>query len=201
MKRARAARSQGRVVIWKDDRGFGFIAPEPSGERLFVHVRSFASRSRRPVVGERVTFATRLDDQRRPQAIEVRWVGGASSLRRASVSQIAATLLALGFLGLMAVLYGLGRIQLEVLGLYAFASAVSFFVYALDKAAARAGRWRTQESTLQFVTALTFRRSTAIRVYGLLLVCPAACPSAAGCSANVPWSCSAVMLLSSPSSS
>lgn len=149
MKRARAARSQGRVVIWKDDRGFGFIAPEPSGERLFVHVRSFASRSRRPVVGDRVTFATRLDDQRRPQAIEVRWVGSASSLRRASVPQIAATLLALGFLGLMAVLYGLGRIQLEVLGLYAFASAVTFFVYALDKAAARAGRWRTQESTLQ----------------------------------------------------
>ncbi len=142
-------RSQGKVVSWQDDRGFGFIVPEPAGERIFVHIRSFASWNRRPVVGDCVTLATRLDKQRRPQAVEVRLVGSASPGLRASVSQLAATLLALGFLGLIAVLCGLDRVKLEVLGLYFIASAVTFFAYALDKSAARGGRWRTPESTLQ----------------------------------------------------
>ena len=41
-----------------------------------------------------------------------------------------------------------GKLPLTVLGLYLAASAVAFLAYALDKSAARNGRWRTQESTL-----------------------------------------------------
>ena len=49
----------------------------------------------------------------------------------------------------MGLLYGLGRIAFEVLALYGIASVVTFCAYALDKSAARGGRWRTPESTLQ----------------------------------------------------
>lgn len=63
--------------------------------------------------------------------------------------RLQSTLLALGFLGLLALLHGLGRIGFELLALYGVASVVTFIAYALDKAAARAGRWRTPERTLQ----------------------------------------------------
>lgn len=59
------------------------------------------------------------------------------------------TLPGIGFLGLLALLYGLGRIAFELCALYWIASVVTFVVYALDKSAARGGRWRTRESTLQ----------------------------------------------------
>lgn len=59
------------------------------------------------------------------------------------------TLPAVCFLGLLCLLHGLGRIGFELLALYGVTSVVTFIAYALDKAAARAGRWRTPESTLQ----------------------------------------------------
>jgi len=43
------------------------------------------------------------------------------------------------------------RLPTPVIALYAGASLIAFVVYALDKAAARAGRWRTQESTLHLL--------------------------------------------------
>jgi uncharacterized membrane protein YsdA (DUF1294 family) len=41
-----------------------------------------------------------------------------------------------------------GRLPLAILIFYLGASAVAFAAYALDKSAARNGRWRTPESTL-----------------------------------------------------
>lgn len=32
-------RYQGRITKWKDDQGFGFIAPNGGGEPVFVHVK------------------------------------------------------------------------------------------------------------------------------------------------------------------
>jgi len=137
------------VTSWNDDRGFGFVAAEPSGEQVFVRISAFVGRDRRPMVGDHVTFATRIDEQRRPQAIKVKWVGGAMPLRSMFGLRLALTLSALGFLGLLAVLYGVGRIAFELCALYWIVSVVTFVAYGLDKSAARAGCWRTAESTLQ----------------------------------------------------
>jgi uncharacterized membrane protein YsdA (DUF1294 family) len=38
-----------------------------------------------------------------------------------------------------------------VAGMYGFVSVACFIAYALDKAAAKAGRWRTEEATLLFL--------------------------------------------------
>lgn len=43
------------------------------------------------------------------------------------------------------------RLPITVIAVYAGASLIAFIAYALDKAAARAGRWRTQESTLHLL--------------------------------------------------
>jgi uncharacterized membrane protein YsdA (DUF1294 family) len=43
------------------------------------------------------------------------------------------------------------RLPIPVIAIYTGASLIAFVAYALDKAAARAGRWRTQESTLHLL--------------------------------------------------
>jgi uncharacterized membrane protein YsdA (DUF1294 family) len=43
------------------------------------------------------------------------------------------------------------QLPITVIAVYAGASLIAFVAYALDKAAARAGRWRTQENTLHLL--------------------------------------------------
>jgi cold shock CspA family protein len=42
-------RYQGKITVWKDDKGFGFVTMNATGEEAFVHIKSFSNRSRRPV--------------------------------------------------------------------------------------------------------------------------------------------------------
>lgn len=62
-----------------------------------------------------------------------------------------ATTVAVVFLSGVAVLCALGLVPVAILWLYLGASALSWVVYALDKAAARAGRRRTPENTLHLL--------------------------------------------------
>lgn len=49
-------RYQGRIVEWKDDRGFGFILPNGGGAKVFLHASEFADRHRRASIGTLVTY-------------------------------------------------------------------------------------------------------------------------------------------------
>ena len=64
-------RRQGSITRWIDDRGFGFVTDEETGEEAFLHVRALSRRSIRPQVGDRVSFDVRLDERGRPQAVRV----------------------------------------------------------------------------------------------------------------------------------
>lgn len=145
-----AMRRKGKITKWKDDQGYGFIKPIGGGEQVFVHIKSFSNRHRRPIGNELVTFEVTSDDKGRIRARDVAFIGDNSTVPTQS-GKILLTVPAL-FLIFVAVAVLLGHLPFVVLGLYLVASAVSFFVYARDKSAARGDQWRTAESTLHVLS-------------------------------------------------
>jgi len=141
-------RHQGKITDWQDDQGFGFITPKGGGKKVFVHIKSFANRQRRPVGNEIVTYGLKTDANGRIQAESVAFFGervpSATSSGRSNVSLILAT----AFLVFVSGSVFAGKLPFAVLGLYFVASIVAFVAYALDKSAARNDQWRTHESTL-----------------------------------------------------
>lgn len=61
-------RKKGNIAAWNEEKGYGFIKPIDGGSQIFVHIRAFASRNRRPAVGKVVTYAITKDSQGRLRA-------------------------------------------------------------------------------------------------------------------------------------
>lgn len=141
-------RYQGKITNWKDDKGFGFINPNGGGNQIFVHIKSFANRQRRPVGDEIVTYELKVDAKGRVQAENVAFVGERAPSYISPKRRITSLILAAFFLAFVAASAFVGKLPLAVLWLYLVGSAVAFLAYALDKSAARNDQWRTQESTL-----------------------------------------------------
>jgi uncharacterized membrane protein YsdA (DUF1294 family)/cold shock CspA family protein len=139
-------RHRGKITEWKDDRGFGFITPNGGGEKVFVHVKSFSNRRRRPLGNEFVSYELVSNQKDRARAENVAFKN--DSLDIPDEPGAAAFLLPGLFLLFVAAAVFAGQLPLFVLGLYLAASAVSFLLYKQDKSAAQKGRWRTNENTL-----------------------------------------------------
>lgn len=60
----------GKISQWKDDKGFGFII-SGDGQKIFFHISSLTTRSRRPEVGDCVVFTSTTDAQNRLKATSV----------------------------------------------------------------------------------------------------------------------------------
>ena len=152
----------GTLVEWNDQRGFGFIQPDGTGEKVFVHISAFQPRpsmQSRPKVGQRLKFAVSIDNGRK-RAQQVLWRNGA----RQSVHKQADSstpkhlparaggghiyLLILAFVLLFIAVAWVWGVPRWVFSLYVVMSLITFFAYWKDKVAAKAGRWRTPESTL-----------------------------------------------------
>ncbi len=68
-------RYQGKITSWKDDQGFGFVIPNGGGEKAFVHIKAFTGCSRRPLEGDFITYEQTVNEKRRFQATNIRFVG------------------------------------------------------------------------------------------------------------------------------
>jgi uncharacterized membrane protein YsdA (DUF1294 family)/cold shock CspA family protein len=143
-------RYQGKITDWKEDKGFGFVTPNGGGPRVFVHIKSFSNRQRRPVGNELVTYELTSDARGRPQGVNIAFVGDRPSSRPtiAPGPGVGALMFAAVFLAFVAGVVATGKLPFVVLIAYLMASCVAYLAYVFDKAASLKGRWRTPESTL-----------------------------------------------------
>ena len=59
---------KGKISQWHDDKGFGFIVSDDGAEKVFFHISSLKTSSRRPLVGDSVVYESTLDAKQRLQA-------------------------------------------------------------------------------------------------------------------------------------
>lgn len=145
-------RYQGRVTSWKDDKGFGFIAPNGGGVPVFVHISAFANRRRRPQQGDILSYELVIDAKGRPAAKGVQFAGEQPG-KTPGGSRIP-LLFAVGFsFGLVAIVL-FRRLPDLIPALYLSTSIAAFLAYGLDKAAARHNRWRIPENNLHLLALL-----------------------------------------------
>jgi uncharacterized membrane protein YsdA (DUF1294 family)/cold shock CspA family protein len=145
---------KGKLVQWDDDKGFGFIKPIGQHTKVFVHIKSFTHSQRRPQINETLTFTLAKDKQGRESANQVS-IFGDKTPKASSTSASSGKLrgfLILGLVVILAVAVHLQRLPTLFALIYLLMSGITLIAYAMDKSAARQGKWRTKESTLQIMS-------------------------------------------------
>lgn len=150
---------KGVLIEWNDDRGFGFLEPAGGGARVFCHISAFAMRSRRPIVGDRVTYELGRDEKGRPRAKNIRPADANSRARAAQpvgkrASPWIAVAGAAAFFAALIALTAAGRLPWTLPAIYLCVSLISIAIYAFDKSASMNRRWRTSERTLHLLALL-----------------------------------------------
>ena len=146
-------RFTGTLKTWNDERGFGFVVPSEGGQEVFVHIKAFPPGTGRPMVGQVLTFEVGTGSDGKKKARAVQYSIRAKSSPRPRVEFQARWTLARKlaiplFVGIYALVVWRWGFSLPVLQSYFGLSLVAFFLYAVDKSAAKSGRRRTSEKTL-----------------------------------------------------
>jgi uncharacterized membrane protein YsdA (DUF1294 family)/cold shock CspA family protein len=145
-------RKKGRLRSWNDQKGFGFIEPGDGGKQVFIHISAFSRRDRKPQTGEVLTYSLSVDKQGRPCAARATLPGDILPRRIIiSNSKVLSVIGAILFLSLVGLSVAVSKLPPVILGLYLAASLVTFTMYAVDKSAARRGKWRTPEHVLHWL--------------------------------------------------
>jgi uncharacterized membrane protein YsdA (DUF1294 family)/cold shock CspA family protein len=144
-------RSKGKLTAWNDDKGYGFVAPLDGGKQVFIHIKAFSNRTRRPQVNDVVTFALSTDRQGRPCAAQATLAGDKVAPKEPRKGSAPLIIVAVLFLGVVGTSVLTGSLNQMVGVAYAVLSLITFVAYARDKAAAGANAWRTPESSLHFL--------------------------------------------------
>jgi len=79
---------KGKIDQWNDDKGFGFIKPDNGSEKIFFHISSIKTNSRRPKIGDIVLFDSIRDTQQRLKAKSVVIEGATKAANQISKSKI-----------------------------------------------------------------------------------------------------------------
>jgi len=147
----RRMRSKGKITSWNDEKGYGFVSPLVGGEQVFVHIKAFRNRNRRPEINDIVTFTLSTDKQGRRCAADAVFAGDKFTKRAPRNSSTPQIVLALAFLVTVVICVWMGFLPGPAGIAYAALSPVTFFAYAFDKAAARRKTWRTPENALHLL--------------------------------------------------
>ncbi|WP_136254279.1 DUF1294 domain-containing protein [Onishia niordana] len=145
---------RGRIAVWKDDRGFGFINPDSGGERLFFHVSGMVRGASRPSVGDNVSYDVTTASDGKARAVNVR-PAGLDAVSGVLISKrVLLSVVALSAIPVLWWFVAAGEFPAFLLWVFAGMSAVTFVLYGLDKWAAKREAQRTSENTLHFCALL-----------------------------------------------
>lgn len=155
---------KGRLTVWKDDRGFGFIEPTEGGQRVFLHISAIKDANRRPQLGDEIHYQTVLGKAGKVRAT-MAFIKGATA-RPAPNSPVLSQPLAVSTFAHPPQSWLLETLLLSLLPLvgslhfawtlanpiplivYLLMSVLTFKLYANDKSRAQNKQWRTPENTL-----------------------------------------------------
>lgn len=147
-------RKSGIIKRWNDDRGFGFIEVSTSKEEVFLHIKAFRNRTRRPAVGDVVTFHVETDERGKYRALGVDFRGQEirekMPRKHGGLSGLATLLFLPAFAAYYIFLDLLWKVPPVVRLVYLAMCTISVILYILDKAAAASGNSRVAEKTLHF---------------------------------------------------
>lgn len=141
-------RYQGKIITWKDDKGFGFIISKVDKKEVFVHIKSFVNRQRRPVGNELVSYEIKTDNKGRPQAVKVLFDGEDLPVDSISMHEQVSVVFLTIFMFFLVIIILIGKLPKFILWFYLLSSFITFFAYLFDKSSAQNNQWRTPESTL-----------------------------------------------------
>ena len=143
-------RLKGKVIKWQNDKGFGFIEPINGMPDLFFHENFLLNQSRRPVVGEDVSFEITTNPERKQRAVRILFRGERDPRKLDNFFDVFYSSLSCVFLICIGVLVFLNKLNPIILILYLLLSCITFLIYRQDKIKAKNAEWRTPENKLHF---------------------------------------------------
>jgi len=70
---------KGQLKRWNEDKGFGFISSENGKRDVFIHVSALKTMSRRPVVGDMISYQIHTDNDGKNRAVNAKIEGVAAA--------------------------------------------------------------------------------------------------------------------------
>jgi len=143
---------KGKITSWNDAKGFGFIMPNNGGKQVFVHISAFKNHNLQPAINQSIAYTLSTDKHGRPCASMASYVGKKLPQKTRNQKNALPIFVITVFLGIVCASAYLAITPFLLVPFYIVISLVTFIVYAVDKSAAQKGGWRTQESTLHFLS-------------------------------------------------
>ncbi|ELW91029.1 MULTISPECIES: DUF1294 domain-containing protein [Acinetobacter] len=161
-------RDQGRLVEWFDDKGYGFIQPNDGlKERVFLHIKDFAQKGPRPIVGCALEYVVQLDGQGRYKAKQVTYLKATQTVHaktnRTSQNKLNAQktsslqpmqIICIVYIVALAILSISGLLNGMILLFVSIINVMTYWFYAQDKEAAQINQRRVPENTLHILAFL-----------------------------------------------